>query len=59
MCMTKSKHNLDSCSYIDVHDKNQIIIWIVICTKMCMTKTKNNMDRHSCKDVHDKNKKII
>ena len=57
MCMTKTKNNMDSHSYRDVHDKNQKIIWIVICTDTCITKTKNNMDSRSNRDVHDKNQK--
>ena len=40
MCMTKTDTNMDSHSYINVHDENPY---------------KNNMDSHSYKDVHDKN----
>ena len=38
--MTKTRKNMDSHSYPDVHDENPY---------------KNNMDSHSYKDVHDEN----
>ena len=41
--MTKTKNNMDSHSYRDVHDKN-ILIWTLIRKKLCMTKKYSKLD---------------
>ena len=56
--MTKTNKNMDSNSYINVHDKNPYDKkWIVIRTEMCMKKNplKKNMDSHLYRNVHVKN----